>query len=198
MWRDHLNNQQPVSAVVGDYDVSGTVNTQDYNVWKTSFGAASGQGMAADGNHNGTVDAADYTVWRDNLGAMAGGGSALAASEPTARAPMTSEPARPAVSLALEAPANRNLTIPGDTAQVFHRRIAAADRALERWVPSVAHSLFVRRTHATSVPFTVGQDLAEERTKENFARKQNTADSAWEELCGELGQLALKRPSLRF
>ena len=68
-------------TLVGDYNGSGAVDDADYNVWKSSFGAAVTAGSGADGNLNGFVDAADYTVWRDNfgatlsLGAGAGGGS---------------------------------------------------------------------------------------------------------------------------
>ena len=52
-------------AVIGDYDGSGTVDPEDYLVWKSNFGSISN--LAADGNHGGIVDAADYTIWRDNL-----------------------------------------------------------------------------------------------------------------------------------
>jgi hypothetical protein len=52
----------------GDYDGSQTVDQDDYNLWRTHFGATSGVGLQADGNHDGIVDAADYIVWRKNLG----------------------------------------------------------------------------------------------------------------------------------
>jgi ELWxxDGT repeat protein len=54
----------------GDYDGNGVVDTNDYSVWKTNFGATSGPGLAADGNNDGHVNLADYTIWRDNLGAQ--------------------------------------------------------------------------------------------------------------------------------
>lgn len=54
------------NASFGDYDLSGTVNADDYAVWRDSFGST--ESLAADGNLDGVVDAADYTIWRDNLG----------------------------------------------------------------------------------------------------------------------------------
>jgi Beta-propeller repeat len=56
----------------GDYDGDGTINANDYNIWKASFGTAN---AAADGNGNGIVDAADYTLWRDHLGQTITSGS---------------------------------------------------------------------------------------------------------------------------
>ena len=68
------------NPVAGDYNIDGTVDQDDYTVWKSNFG--SNLFLAADGNHNGVVDAADYTVWRDNLIAPAAAavGSASIAS----------------------------------------------------------------------------------------------------------------------
>lgn len=62
-------------GVPGDYNNDGTVDGDDYSVWKQNFGSTTN--LDADGNQNGTVDAADYTVWRDNRG---NGPMALAAS----------------------------------------------------------------------------------------------------------------------
>lgn len=56
----------------GDYDGNGTIEANDYNVWKANFGTAN---VDADGNGNGIVDAADYTIWRDHLGQTVGSGS---------------------------------------------------------------------------------------------------------------------------
>ena len=53
-------------VLTGDYDGSGTVDTADYIVWKTSFGSVTE--LAADGNLNGVIDLADYTIYVDNLG----------------------------------------------------------------------------------------------------------------------------------
>jgi len=54
-------------SLTGDYDASGTVDAEDYNLWRSTFGTAS---PAADGNQNGLVDTADYVVWRDALSSV--------------------------------------------------------------------------------------------------------------------------------
>lgn len=54
-------------TLAADYDGSGMVGPEDYDVWKETFGSETD--LAADGNSDGVIDAADYTIWRDNLGA---------------------------------------------------------------------------------------------------------------------------------
>jgi hypothetical protein len=61
--------------IPGDYDHDGDVDTDDYNVWRTSFGSATN--LTADGNGNNIVDAADYTIWRDHVGASSASAGAL-------------------------------------------------------------------------------------------------------------------------
>jgi hypothetical protein len=46
----------------GDYNVSGFVEDDDYDIWSKTFGETTG--FVADGNDDGVVDAADYVVWR--------------------------------------------------------------------------------------------------------------------------------------
>jgi hypothetical protein len=61
-------------VLAGDYDRSGVVNQQDYNVWRSQFGmSVPSAGDGADGNRDGTVDLADYVVWRNNLSATSAG-----------------------------------------------------------------------------------------------------------------------------
>jgi hypothetical protein len=48
----------------GDYNGDGHIDSQDYDVWKASYGMTTSR---ADGNGDGIVDAADYVVWRDSL-----------------------------------------------------------------------------------------------------------------------------------
>ncbi|HEY3395313.1 MAG TPA: CotH kinase family protein, partial [Lacipirellulaceae bacterium] len=65
----------------GDYDDNGTVEQEDYLVWRADFGNSVAPGSSADGTGNGVVDAADYVVWRKNFGSSMG--AAQAALEPT-------------------------------------------------------------------------------------------------------------------
>jgi hypothetical protein len=88
-WRQNLASnmrfivQADVIHLPGDYDLNGTVGPEDYDEWRTNFGAAGPHD--ADGNNNLVIDAADYTVWRDNFGeTVLGSTSAEAAPEPTA------------------------------------------------------------------------------------------------------------------
>jgi len=64
----------PIAA--GDYNVDGTVDLEDYELWKTRFGSTTH--LAADGNSNGRIDTGDYNVWRDAFGQSL----ALAVPEP--------------------------------------------------------------------------------------------------------------------
>lgn len=65
-----------LSALEGDFNGDGIVDTGDYTVWRNSLGQI-GSGLAADGDLSGEVDAADYTLWKQNFGAsLATAGSA--------------------------------------------------------------------------------------------------------------------------
>jgi GH18 family chitinase len=74
--RAYEKNQSLIPAPVpGDYDGDGVVGSADYDLWKSTFSATSGD-MRADGNEDGVIDAADYTFWRDIVAASEGGGAA--------------------------------------------------------------------------------------------------------------------------
>jgi GH18 family chitinase len=84
--RRAFEKNESFAAVLGDYDGSGSVGPEDYNLWKSSYGSTSGD-MRADGNEDGVIDTADYTFWRnhlvtENLGA--GSASSTAVPEPSA------------------------------------------------------------------------------------------------------------------
>jgi hypothetical protein len=63
------------SAIPGDYNGDGAVNTADYTMWRSSLGDTVTPGTKADGNGNGVIDAGDYTLWRKRM--SAGGGTSL-------------------------------------------------------------------------------------------------------------------------
>jgi hypothetical protein len=69
-----------VNPIVGDYDINGVVDQNDYNVWRANYG--SNLLLAADGNRNGIVDTADFVIWRKAFGAA----QASAAQAPPAAA----------------------------------------------------------------------------------------------------------------
>ena len=48
---------------LGDFNLDGLINKDDYGLWRSTFGQV-GQNLAADGNRDGIVDAADYAIWR--------------------------------------------------------------------------------------------------------------------------------------
>jgi hypothetical protein len=58
-------------AIPGDYDQSGVVDNNDFNVWRANFGEVADDAQSVDGNGDGFIDAADYVVWRKNLGRIA-------------------------------------------------------------------------------------------------------------------------------
>ncbi len=75
------NQSFVVLPVPGDYDGNGSVGTEDYALWKSTFGATSGD-MRADGNRDSIVDASDYTFWRDRFAASAAGAAAASSAIP--------------------------------------------------------------------------------------------------------------------
>jgi hypothetical protein len=86
-WRTNLAShmrfvvEADVIHLPGDYNVDGTVDAEDYAVWKDAYGTTGAEN--ADGNGDLTVDAVDYTVWRNNFGNSIGaGGLAVAVPEP--------------------------------------------------------------------------------------------------------------------
>jgi hypothetical protein len=117
-------------TLAGDYNGSGLVDQNDFNVWRSNFGAVVLAGSGADGNANGVVDAADYSVWRDHLGAtLSSGAGALA---------IATEPEEVEPDVEVEVVANQPLmfvssdslpTSSAATPTVYSRRTAAASRS---------------------------------------------------------------------
>jgi hypothetical protein len=58
-----------IIAPLGDYNRDGDVDTDDYELWRSTFGSTD---LRADGNKDNQVDAADFIVWRNNLGVSGG------------------------------------------------------------------------------------------------------------------------------
>jgi len=86
--------------LAGDYDASGTVDSLDYQLWKSDFGnTVTTAGDGADGNSNGIIDAGDYAIWRENLGATTG---STAGSAPTLAAASSSSPIESITPLAFD------------------------------------------------------------------------------------------------
>src|SRR5262249_24378001 len=83
MLRRAFNKNESFTVVPGDYDGSGSVGPEDYDLWKSTYGASDGD-LRADGNQNGIIDAADYAFWRNNyLGEeMLGSGSSAGSFVP--------------------------------------------------------------------------------------------------------------------
>ena len=63
-----------VAGIPGDFNLSGTVDSADYVVWRKSLGQF-GAALAADANNSGNIDQDDYGIWRSNFGATASFGS---------------------------------------------------------------------------------------------------------------------------
>ena len=60
--------QFELPALVGDYNMNGTVDSADYTVWLDSLGAVVTPFTGADGNGDAMIDQLDYDVWKSNFG----------------------------------------------------------------------------------------------------------------------------------
>src|SRR6185369_4109508 len=73
---------QPKS-ILGDYNVNGTVDADDYVTWRKTLSASVAPPFTgADGDGDSTIDPGDYTVWRARFGQVLppGTGSGAAAT----------------------------------------------------------------------------------------------------------------------
>ncbi|HVT28324.1 MAG TPA: Ig-like domain-containing protein, partial [Lacipirellulaceae bacterium] len=120
---DYVRNFTVV-PLPGDYNLDNTVDSQDYQTWRSNFGATSGPALAADGSGNGIVDAADYVLWRKHASTGgAGAGSAAAAAsnlapESTVSAASSTDASREQQNLELSIAANTTaqVDLPEDSA----------------------------------------------------------------------------------
>jgi hypothetical protein len=73
------------TAIPGDFNRDGVVDSADYTVWRDSLGTIT-LNTRADGDGNGVVDQNDYNIWKSHYGERVGGGASNgsgAASEPS-------------------------------------------------------------------------------------------------------------------
>ena len=56
----------PFVTLPGDYNGDGVVGSDDYFLWRSSYGDTTS--LVADGNGDGIVELADYVMWRKNVG----------------------------------------------------------------------------------------------------------------------------------
>jgi hypothetical protein len=91
----------------GDYNFDGLVDTNDYDLWQSSYGSR--LDAPTDGNGDGAVDAADYVLWRKNLGAMS---TILPTSQVSVKFGLDTTPLSPPVLY--NAANDRDVTLMGD------------------------------------------------------------------------------------
>jgi FG-GAP repeat/Dockerin type I domain len=73
------------TALYGDYNQDGVVNTADYSVWRDQLGTDVEPGSGADGNRDGAVDEDDYKIWKANFGRSWMGSNASVPANTSAR-----------------------------------------------------------------------------------------------------------------
>jgi hypothetical protein len=123
-------------SIPGDYDGSGTVDTADYNKWKSQFGTTVAAGTESDGNSDGQVNLADYTVWRDHLGA-----SIPAAVSQGVSLVVTAEASNS------DLPATSDLAAEADRVELNHQQSATYD-AITEPTPSIDASSSYQSTNS--------------------------------------------------
>jgi hypothetical protein len=74
---DNLRIERPMAGVPGDYNGNGAVDAADYVVWRD------GGPLQNEGASPGVIDNEDYNFWRTRFGATSGSGAATAVPEPT-------------------------------------------------------------------------------------------------------------------
>jgi hypothetical protein len=68
--RANLDALTSPPALLGDYNVDGSVDAADYVVWRATMGQM-GPGLPADGNRDLSVDGSDYEIWKANFDSVA-------------------------------------------------------------------------------------------------------------------------------
>jgi hypothetical protein len=77
-----------LAALPGDYNLDGTVNFADLDIWKANVGSSSATWVTGDGTYDGNVNFGDLDLWKANVGgsfgtsAPAGAGSGVGSPVP--------------------------------------------------------------------------------------------------------------------
>jgi hypothetical protein len=74
-----LRLQIQTPSVPGDYNKNNVVDAADYVIWRNTLNQ-SGLNLLADGDGDGTVDNDDYGIWRSHFGKTAGSGTVASAN----------------------------------------------------------------------------------------------------------------------
>ena len=77
---DHVSVDLP--GVQGDYNNNGIVDAADYTVWRDHLGQTFALPNEGTGQTTGTVTIEDYNFWKSRFGATSGAGAGAAAAVP--------------------------------------------------------------------------------------------------------------------
>ena len=67
-WRDASSKITIKAAYAGDFNLDGTVDNSDLNVWKANIGNETAFWQHGDANYDGSVDGVDLDIFKANLG----------------------------------------------------------------------------------------------------------------------------------
>ncbi|MEX2171197.1 MAG: right-handed parallel beta-helix repeat-containing protein [Pirellulales bacterium] len=214
VWRDNLGQSLPPSAAPGDYDRNETVNFDDYEHWKTHFGATAGTGLQADGNGNNVVDAADYTVWRDNVGAPAEAASQGAAIADDYEREVLSlfdstdisalfdllDASSSAVSARSDALHSGGLFAEAFSSRPLNgahplptRSVGAIDGVFSRWEPRRVIDSLARHTPPEASLGEMAETITAERSLERIRSGRSLRDAAFDQLAEDSWDHSIER-----
>jgi hypothetical protein len=80
VYESKLVHVKVVAQLLGDYNRNSTVYAADHVVWRKPPGQAVTPLSCADGDGDGTIDNDDYNVWRARFGQTAGSGAGASAN----------------------------------------------------------------------------------------------------------------------
>jgi C1A family cysteine protease len=84
-WKDDGVSQVTVRATyAGDFNLDGTVNLLDFDVWTAHLGASSATFPTSDANYDGAVNLLDFDLWMATMGQTLPSGSTVTSSSSVA------------------------------------------------------------------------------------------------------------------